>query len=89
MFSPYSDEESESSKLAEKKNVTKSKSNSKIVAKRQKKLPCKPRPKASYNQRKDVLYKRILRGCRKYYCTKFSDFTKLKSRHAGHFKDQS
>lgn len=32
--------------------------------------------KGSYKLRKDVIYKRILRGCRKYYLQEFTTFTR-------------
>ena len=36
--------------------------------------------KTTYKQRKDVIFKKILRGCKKYYLQEFSTFSQKKSK---------
>ena len=72
MYSPYSDDSlsyfpDEKSSLKKSKSIRKKSTRSRRVSSVSKSN--KP-----YNQRKDVIFKRILRGCRKYYFATFTAF---------------
>jgi hypothetical protein len=87
MFSPYSDDSS-SNYPVEKSPQKKIRKMSKVST-QQRKLSTTSKGKTHYNQRKDVIFKRILRGCRKYYYNMFATFSKNNSRNGGHFKDDT